>query len=463
MQRGNTRQRSVPRRLLWLWAPLLLIVVGAFSVSTVSAQATGTVRVQKQLVSASTGQPITGPLNGYQFTLSCAAVAANTCTAGASFTLPTDATGVATFAAVPVGTYTITEQPGGGVTQVVFFINGAVGSTVTVAAGATVNVTAVNSVQGTSTLTITKQIVDANNNPLAGQTLSGYSFTVTGPSGVAGVPSTTTTATTDTTGQAVLPNLAAGLYTVAEQPAAGFMLVRYIVNNAVVTGASAQVTLLAGQPATVVAQNRQGSPTGTVTVTKTVADVNGNILASADRSGFQFTITCGTGASSFTQQMVTDATGTATFNNVPAGTCQIAEASRTGYDANPTITVGNTTNNIGNPGAFLVNAGATTTISVRNQKSATPNEQVALSNGCNNESLTFPTGTPTSTVAQNISPAGGLVAIWFYQTANQRFVGYSPIPNAPNDLQNVNLLQAVFICMNQAGTLSRPAISAPTP
>lgn len=84
-------------------------------------------------------------------------------------------------------------------------------------------------------------------------------------------------------------------------------------------------------------------------------------------------------------------------------------------------------------------------------------ETVSLTTGCSNVSLTWPNGTPVSTVGAAVSPTGILTSVWRYDTAQGRFLGYNPsAPSFVNDLQTVNRLEAVFICVSSPGTLNRP-------
>ncbi len=94
---------------------------------------------------------------------------------------------------------------------------------------------------------------------------------------------------------------------------------------------------------------------------------------------------------------------------------------------------------------------------------------VPLTKGCNNVVLTYPNGSPIAELYHNAIPAtapGGDVstrtpivdAMWRYDNRTQRFLGWSPLPNAPNDLTTVNRLDAVFVCIREAGRLVQPSI-----
>lgn len=83
--------------------------------------------------------------------------------------------------------------------------------------------------------------------------------------------------------------------------------------------------------------------------------------------------------------------------------------------------------------------------------------QVQLNQGCNNVSLTWPVNTPLATVAAGVSGTT-LIAIWRLETLQGFYVGYSPLPNAPNDYTAVvERLEAAFICVTGPGTLTRQA------
>jgi PKD repeat protein len=86
-------------------------------------------------------------------------------------------------------------------------------------------------------------------------------------------------------------------------------------------------------------------------------------------------------------------------------------------------------------------------------------ERVPLTTGCTNLTLTWPDGTPAGTAAAAVSPTGALQAVWRYSATQGRFLGYTPTaPAFANDLQTVNRLDAVFICVSSPATLNRPTI-----
>lgn len=116
------------------------------------------------------------------------------------------------------------------------------------------------------------------------------------------------------------------------------------------------------------------------------------------------------------------------------------------------------------PGAYTVTLTVTTTANQQGSATTTATitagtEQVPLTSGCTNLTLTWPNGTPAGTVASAISPAGALQAIWRFDAVQGRFLGYTPsAPAFANDLQTVNRLDAVFICVSSPATLNRPTL-----
>ncbi len=102
--------------------------------------------------------------------------------------------------------------------------------------------------------------------------------------------------------------------------------------------------------------------------------------------------------------------------------------------------------------ALVLAAGRTTTVT------AQQTESIELFRGCNNVSLTWPTGTATSAVAAAISPASNLVAIWRLNNVSQTFSGFSAQFPANSDLTTVNVIDAVFVCMTGPGTMARPVL-----
>jgi hypothetical protein len=86
-------------------------------------------------------------------------------------------------------------------------------------------------------------------------------------------------------------------------------------------------------------------------------------------------------------------------------------------------------------------------------------ESVALVEGCNPIASTWGDGTAIEDVAGAVTPADALGAIWKFDPATGRWLGYSPTaPPAVSDLDSVDFLDAVFICVDAAATVKRPVI-----
>jgi hypothetical protein len=223
--------------------------------------------------------------------------------------------------------------------------------------------------------------------------------------------------------------------------------------QAIVIGGTTFTPLLTGINSVIAGQGA----TGTVLVTKSIVDASGN-PAAGTRSGFVFTVNCGSGASATSGQGTSDANGVATINNVPAGNCTISESAAAGFTLFSIIPA-NVTSDIGNGGTINVPAGQTLNVAVRNIQGQAPTDATPLFVGCNNVTLTWASGTPITTVAAAITPGGVLDAIWRFDAAQGRFFGFSSNPNAPSDYTTVGVrLEAVFVCVRQAATLNRPQI-----
>jgi hypothetical protein len=95
--------------------------------------------------------------------------------------------------------------------------------------------------------------------------------------------------------------------------------------------------------------------------------------------------------------------------------------------------------------------------------SAQQERQVQLVAGCNPVASTHPNGTPPATIGAGVDPAGALVSIWFLHMAEGRWLGYSPaVPPQGNDLQSVNRLDAIFVCVNADAIITMPYVAPPS-
>lgn len=220
--------------------------------------------------------------------------------------------------------------------------------------------------------------------------------------------------------------------------------------------------------------------TGTVNITKRIVDANGTVVADADRSGFVFGF--GLVTASFVRSPdylpATTVTGFASTTLMP-GTWRLFEQAPRGCTAHdvrvgtvlfsgPTLQLTGVMSNV----EFTISAGQTIAIEVNNtcpgvgmgmgmgMMPAGPTRSDRLVAGCTNLALTFPAGTPLASVAQGVSSGAGLLSIFRLDAASGRFLGYSPgVPAFANDYTTVgSRLEAVFICVRAAGTLTQPEV-----
>jgi hypothetical protein len=73
--------------------------------------------------------------------------------------------------------------------------------------------------------------------------------------------------------------------------------------------------------------------------------------------------------------------------------------------------------------------------------------------------LTFASGTDAATVAAAVSPASALDAIWRLDNSSGSFQAFRPQAPQASDLQSVNPLDAVFLCLNATADIAMPTLS----
>jgi len=94
----------------------------------------------------------------------------------------------------------------------------------------------------------------------------------------------------------------------------------------------------------------------------------------------------------------------------------------------------------------------------------TPLRIVDLAVGCDNVALTYPDGTSVNVVVGSINPQGAMYAIWRLNSspptpgAGPTFEGFAPAAPQASDLQGVNFLEAVFLCVSVPATITMPAV-----
>jgi hypothetical protein len=93
-----------------------------------------------------------------------------------------------------------------------------------------------------------------------------------------------------------------------------------------------------------------------------------------------------------------------------------------------------------------------------------PLRVVNLVVGCNNVALTYPDGTSVGVVVGSINPQGAMYAIWRLNASppppatGPRYEGFAPAAPQASDLQGVNFLEAVFLCVSVPATITMPAV-----
>jgi hypothetical protein len=92
-------------------------------------------------------------------------------------------------------------------------------------------------------------------------------------------------------------------------------------------------------------------------------------------------------------------------------------------------------------------------------RTANAQRTVDLVVGCNPVALTHADGTAVTTVAAGVQPADSLISIWKFLPAENRWIGYSAgAPPEVSDLQTVERLDAVFVCVSTVATITMPEI-----
>jgi len=93
-----------------------------------------------------------------------------------------------------------------------------------------------------------------------------------------------------------------------------------------------------------------------------------------------------------------------------------------------------------------------------------PMRVVDLAVGCNNVALTYPDGTPVGVVVGSINPQGAMYAIWRLNASpptpgvGPTYEGFAPAAPEASDLQGVNFLEAVFLCVSVPSAITMPAV-----
>jgi subtilisin family serine protease len=83
-----------------------------------------------------------------------------------------------------------------------------------------------------------------------------------------------------------------------------------------------------------------------------------------------------------------------------------------------------------------------------------------LGPGCNMVTLSFPSGTDAAAVASAVSPPTALQAIWRLDNVTRSFQAFMPQAPQASDLLTVNLLDAVFMCVDAGANMAAPAVES---
>jgi hypothetical protein len=85
-------------------------------------------------------------------------------------------------------------------------------------------------------------------------------------------------------------------------------------------------------------------------------------------------------------------------------------------------------------------------------------ESLDLLAACNPLASTWPDETPIETVVEAVTPPEALDAVWAFDAESSTWQGYSAAAPEASDLLFVNQLDAISVCMNASGAISRPVI-----
>jgi hypothetical protein len=83
-----------------------------------------------------------------------------------------------------------------------------------------------------------------------------------------------------------------------------------------------------------------------------------------------------------------------------------------------------------------------------------------LGPGCNMVTFSFPTGMEAATLAEFVSPPVALQAVWRLDNASRSFQAFMPQAPQASDLASLNLLDALFVCVDAAATISLAVVNS---
>lgn len=207
---------------------------------------------------------------------------------------------------------------------------------------------------------------------------------------------------------------------------------------------------------TVLVQTGQGSATATTTATIGGQGGSGQISAGGPYSGTVGQLLTMSASTAFGYG-ITPTVWSWSFGDGTTASGQTVQKSYTSPGSYTVTVTAQVQSGFGVAAVATTSATTTATISGSATPPTTALVNVALVGGCNNVAATWPNGTPISTLISAVSPAGVVTAVWRWDAAANRALGYSPATPAVNDLLVLNRYDAIFVCTSAPATLARPA------
>jgi hypothetical protein len=242
-----------PKTCCLVLAGMLVLLVSALlaplQIASAQGATTANLTIFTSLTSPS-GQPVTGQLAGYSYTLTGQ-------NGLPTQTVASNQLGQAAFPALAPGIYSLSETPLAGSSFGSMTINGVAAQQqqpFQLQAGGTYNVNVTNIVNGSANVSVQVQLLDSSGQAVNSGNLGGYTFSFSGQSGAP------ISLTSSASGQ-VSTNLPPGAYTIVESAVPGSALVTYTING--VPTQTGQFTVGLGQTTAITAVNRVNTNSGT--------------------------------------------------------------------------------------------------------------------------------------------------------------------------------------------------------
>jgi serine-aspartate repeat-containing protein C/D/E len=240
----------------------------------------------------------------------------------ANLSVVTDADGNFTFAAVPFGTFTLTETVPAGFSQTAPPPPGTLSATINFAQRSSSGNLFGNRALGAMVSGVKFNDLNGDGVRDSGEPgLSGVTIRLTDAAG------TVRTTTTDGSGNFAFTGIPAGTYTVAEVPPTGFH------QTAPAAPGTFSVTVTEAAGVSGLLFGNQANPSGTGTITgRKILDLNGNGILDGNDRGFEgivFELRDSNG--NLVASTTSNANGDFTFTNIPAGTYVLSEILPTNF------------------------------------------------------------------------------------------------------------------------------------